>query len=242
MFFAHCTMRCLYCQNYLWSQQDQGRATSVDGLCNLLRDLRAQGAHNWNLVSPTPWWPFIEQALGRLKSEGIRLPVIYNSSGFESCSTLDRYADCFDVALVDLRYSRELTAMAASGCDGYVEAARETIKWFWRRLGRLRLDGEGTVKRGVICRILVLPGHAEEAVESLRWLRDNLGNGVAVSLMSQYTPLYQAVAPPWNRQVSESEYAAARDALEELGFAQGWVQEAAEETPERLLGNRMEAN
>lgn len=208
-------------------------------LADLLRALQQAGAHNWNLVSPTPWWPWIEASLKRLQQDGVRLPIVYNTSGFESVLTLERYAEWFDVALIDLRYARAETAMDGSDCADYVDQARRALTWFWQRLGPLRLSAEGIAQRGVICRILVLPGHEDEAMRNLRWLRDTVGTEIAVSLMSQYTPLYRATQAPWNRRIDPAGYERVLDVLEQMQFENGWTQPCGEAAPETLLGCRM---
>ena len=243
VFFSHCTLRCLYCQNYPWSQQAQGEDLETPQLTAIFRRLAEQGCHNWNLVSPTPWLPQIRAALAPLFQDGIRLPIVYNSSGFESPETLSSFRDLADIALVDLRYAAATTAAAASDCSRYVEAARETVAWFWQQLGPLSTDPAGVAVRGVICRVLVLPGHADEAVDSLSWLAQRLGTEISVSVMSQYTPVYRArQTAGWDRRVTREEYGRVAAAVEELGFDNGWVQEYEEDgSPADLLGCTMPA-
>jgi putative pyruvate formate lyase activating enzyme len=243
IFFSHCTLRCLYCQNYPWSQQAQGEDLEIPQLSALFRQIADAGCHNWNLVSPTPWLPRIREAIFPIIKDGIRLPMIYNSSGFESPDTLSSYRDLADIALVDLRYARDVTATEASDSRTYVPAARATLTWFWQNLGALQLDADGLAVRGMICRVLVLPGHADEAVANLHWLADHLGTDVAVSVMAQYTPVYGAKRKPgWDRRVTAEEYAQVTRAVEDLGFDQGWVQEwEADDTPDDLLGCNMPA-
>ena len=242
LFFSHCTLRCLYCQNHPWSQEGAGGDVTVDELTDCLRRLAAAGCHNWNLVSPTPWLPWIREAARPLFRTGIRLPFVYNTSGFESQETLAAFADLIDIALIDLRYARETTARGASACDAYVATARTALRWLWEQLGPLETDAAGVARRGVICRLLVLPGRADEAVANLEWLAAVTGAGIHISVMSQYTPVHQARRlPGWDRRVGADEYARVTDAVERLGFENGWVQEYATETPADLLGCEMPA-
>ena len=243
IFFSHCTMRCLYCQNYPWSSQAQGEDLEITNLTAIFRRLAELECHNWNLVSPTPWLPQIRAALSPLFRDGIRLPILYNSSGFESPETLAEFRDLADIALVDLRYARNDTAAGASDTPGYVEASRATLEWFWKNLGALQMDANGLAVRGVICRMLVLPGHADEAVANLHWLADRIGTEVHLSVMSQYTPVYGALQKAeWNRRVTAAEYGDVAAAVEELGFDHGWVQEFEEgASPADLLGCNMPA-
>jgi putative pyruvate formate lyase activating enzyme len=215
---------------------------SVEALRTLFAELADQGCHNWNLVSPTPWLPQIREAVAPLIARDRRLPFVYNTSGFETTETLAAYRDLVDVALTDLRYAHAATAMEASHAGEYVETARETLKWFWQELGPLRLDADGVARRGTICRLLVLPGHADEAVENLAWIARHIGTGVHISVMSQYTPVYRAAERTgWDRRVTEHAYRRVTDAVESLGFENGWIQphEAVDDTT--LLGCEMPA-
>ena len=192
---------------------------------------------NWNLVSPTPYLPFIREAVQPLIREGIRLPFVWNSSGYERVETLEEYWDLCDWALFDLRYSRNETALAASGAPGYVEAARAAVKWAWNR----------TIKQSnnrTIVRILVLPGHADEAIENLAWLATELSNKIPVSVMSQFTPAYRALeTPPFDRGVTEEEYETVAEAAADFGFENGWTQGFGAADPRlALLGENMSAD
>jgi len=243
IFFSHCTLSCIYCQNYPWSHQNKGDLFDVDGLADILKELAEAGCHNWNLVSPTPWLPMIQQAVQRVKRAGITLPLVYNTSGFEAKETLERYSDLLDIALVDLRYASAATAAEASGAPDYVKHARETLMHCWETLGPLRCDADGIAERGVICRLLILPGHADELCANLEWIERNLGNEVPISVMSQYTPVFRATeAAPWNRRVVAEEYDRVCSVVEQLGFETGWIQELQETPPEGLLGCTMQRN
>ena len=242
VFFSRCTLSCIYCQNWPWSQGGKGTKISVDKLTAILKELADAGCHNWNMVSPTPWLPFIRESIDALKLLGISRPMVYNTSGFETCRTLDAFAPLMDIALCDLRYALPSTAKEASAASDYVENARAAVRWFWDNLGPLQLDDDGIAKRGLICRVLALPGHADEAVDNLRWLAETVGTRVSVSVMSQYTPVYKALEQaPWNRKVYEEEYELLRIAVDEFGFDNGWVQDFEGDAPAGLLGQTMSA-
>lgn len=242
VFLSHCTLACLYCQNYPWSQLREGTDHTAESLADILLDLAAQGCHNWNLVTPTPWLPQLREAAALAKDRGVRLPFVYNTSGFERIEVATEYRELMDVVLTDLRYANPRTASEASSAPDYVDAARGFAAWAWNQAGPLEVDDEGIARRGVICRLLVLPGHADEAVDNLEWLAANLGTEVHVSLMAQYTPVHRAASlPVWNRKVSREEYARVTDRLESLGFENGWVQELEETDPGTLLGCSMPA-
>ncbi len=238
VFCSHCTLRCLYCQNHPWSQSNRGEDIAVPRLTTIFKTLADQKCHNWNLVSPTPWLPQIREALAPL--EDVRLPIVYNTSGYESRATLDEYADLIDVALCDLRYADNATARAASQAGDYVEASRAALTWFWQHLGPLQEDEEGIAKRGTIVRLLILPGCAGETEANLRWLAENIGTEIHVSLMAQYTPTHRALAlPAWNRAITEDEYTRVVNTLEDLGFENGWIQDYTPAPDSVLLGADM---
>lgn len=237
MFFSRCTLRCVYCQNYPWSQEGSGDIYSVEELAGIFRQLRQSGCHNWNLVSPTPWLPMIVPALELAGHDGPCLPVVYNTSGFEREETLQALAGKVDVYLTDLRYARPESALAGSGAPEYIDVARGALKEMWRQAGRIRYDERGLAVAGVICRLLILPGHAEEVCENLEWLADQVGVGVALSVMAQYTPAYRAVqSAPWNRRITREEYRLVCRKVEALGFSAGWIQDYDTLTNERLVG------
>jgi putative pyruvate formate lyase activating enzyme len=240
VFFSRCTMKCLYCQNSPWSWRGEGEDVSVARLADIMRSLAVEDrVENWNLVSPTPYLPFIREAARILAHEGVRLPFVWNSSGYERVETLEEYSDFCDWALFDLRYSRDETAVAASAAPGYVETARAAVKWAWEKeVGRAK-KGEG----GLIVRILVLPGHADEAIENLAWLATELSNEVRVSVMSQYTPAYRArETPPFDRGVTEDEYETVAEAAADFGFCNGWTQGFGAADPKlAFLGENMSA-
>ena len=233
VFFSRCTMKCLYCQNSPWSWQGRGEDKSISELAGIFRNLALKdGCENWNLVSPTPYLPFVREALYQLRQEGVRLPVVWNSSGYECVETLQEYSELLDWALFDLRYASDKTAQMASGVVGYVEHARAALKY--------AVEARCGLER-TICRILVLPGHHEEAIESLAWIAAELGSEVMVSVMAQYTPAYKALdIPPFNRPVTPEEYAEVAEAAADFGFERGWVQDLAAADPKlALFGENM---
>ena len=238
VFFSRCTMKCLYCQNSPWGWKGEGVDKTIPELTQIFRDLALKDkVENWNLVSPTPYLPYVREAVRPLFKEGIRLPFVWNSSGYERVETLEEYADLCDWALFDLRYASDATAVAASQAPGYVAASRAAIKWAYNR-------SLITHRSSLIVRLLVLPGHAEEAIENLAWLATEVSNEVAISVMAQYTPAYKALeTPPFDRSVTEEEYESVTEAAADFGFANGWIQGYAASDPKlALLGENMSAD
>lgn len=235
VFFSRCTMKCLYCQNSPWSWRGEGVDKTIPELTEIFRELAIKDrVENWNLVSPTPYLPFIREAVIPLRQEGLTLPFVWNSSGYERIETLDEYAEFADFALFDLRYSSPETALKISAAPDYVEVARAAVKWAYGRAGKTKL----------IVRILVLPGHADEAIENLAWLATELSPEISVSVMSQYTPAYRALTlPPFNRGVTPEEYESVTEAAADFGFENGWIQGFGAADPKlALLGENMSAD
>ncbi|MEI7879272.1 MAG: radical SAM protein [bacterium] len=240
VFFSRCTLSCLYCQNYPWSQEGQGRAVTVDEMAEMLRSLCRDGCHNWNLVSPTPWLPWIHEAWSRVVADGLSRPIVYNTSGFERVEQLRALAGWVNVYLTDLRYAQDTSAKAGSDCAGYVEAARAALLEMWSQTGPLKMDEEGVAEQGTICRLLVLPGRAAEAVANLEWLAAAVGTEIPVSVMAQYTPAYKALnEAPWDRRPTQDEYGDVVEAMERLGFSEGWIQEYETPSQDSLVGFKM---
>ncbi|MBQ7721343.1 MAG: radical SAM protein [Kiritimatiellae bacterium] len=238
IFFSHCPLHCLYCQNYTWSQEGRGEEMGPERIAAIMESLRDKGCHNWNLVTATQWLPHVREAAGLVRGE--RLPFVYNTSGYERLEMLDEYSDLIDVALTDLRYSTPSLAQRTSGAADYVDAARKALLWFCLRLGPLDCDDDGIARRGVICRLLVLPGHPEEAIENLRWIAVNIGTELDISVMSQYAPVYKAMeCGEFARRVTREEYNAVTDEAERLGFENGWIQPYEDDAPDSLLGADM---
>lgn len=241
VFFSRCTLACCYCQNYPWSQEGAGREVSGGQLEDIFCNLRRQKCQNWNLVSPTPWLPLILPALRRAKTAGA-LPVVYNTSGYERVETLRAMEGIADIYLADLRYADARSAVAYSGAGDYPETARAALLEMWRQVGELKLNESGAAVAGVICRILVLPGLAEEACENLRWLAECIGPRLSLSIMSQYTPAYRALAmKPMDRKVSAAEYGQVCRTAENLGFNRGWMQELKNRLDNEWAGYNMPA-
>lgn len=239
VFFSRCTMKCLYCQNSPWSWKGEGADKTIPELAEIFRELAVTDkVENWNLVSPTPYLPFIREAAHLLKKDSVSLPFVWNSSGYERVETLEEYSELCDCALFDLRYSDNRTAVAASSSPSYVEVSRAAVKWAYNRA-----PSRSNRLPPLIVRILVLPGHADEAIENLAWLAAELSNEIPVSIMSQFTPAYKALeTPPFNRGVTEGEYESVTEAAADFGFENGWIQGFGAADPKlALLGENMTA-
>ena len=220
IFFGGCTLGCVYCQNRAISGAPVGKAMDSRGLRALMEDLVAQGAENIDLVTPTHYLPTILPAL----EPKLPVPVVYNCGGYESPETIRALAGKVDIYLPDLKYAEESLAAALSGAGDYFEVATAAIREMVAQVGPPEWDGE-KLKRGVIVRHLILPGHVENSLKVLDWLGETFAPGeILVSLMRQYTPM-PGLAAPLDRTVTEDEYQAVLSWMM-LNDLEGFTQEA----------------
>ena len=221
IFFAGCALRCRFCQNYGISHGGFGRRVSVEGLKHIYADLIAQGVHNINLVNPTH---FVEPILASL-SDGLPVPVVWNTGGYERVETIRRLEGRVCVFLPDLKYRFEDAAGRYSGARDYFTHASAAIREMLRQTGPVTLDRDGMIQSGVIVRHLILPGRVEESKAILRWIAGELP-GAWVSLMAQYVPMGDvAGVDALERRLTQEEYDEVVDCLFALGLEDGFVQE-----------------
>lgn len=231
IFFSHCTARCLFCQNYPISQLGVGQSVSVARLAEMMCALQARGAHNINVVTSTHYVPQLLAALPLAIEAGLRLPLLYNCSGYENLDTLRLLDGVIDIYLPDSKYDSEAVARTLSDFRDYVAINRATLREMFRQVGpELVLDDQGMAQRGMIIRHLVLPGGLAGTAAVMAWIADELSPAVHISLMNQYFPAHQAVGhPTLGRTITDEEYDAALEALEAAGLENGWLQEPREE-------------
>ncbi|HBV95916.1 MAG TPA: radical SAM protein [Desulfotomaculum sp.] len=226
VFFSHCNLRCVFCQNHQISQGGFGRTVDVDHLAQIFIDLQDLGAHNINLVSPTPYVPAVIQAIRSARGQGLSVPVVYNTHGYETVEVLRLLEGLVDIYLPDLKYGSQEPARLYSAAPDYFTAAAAAVKEMYRQVGAPVLDENGLARRGMIIRHLVLPGHVPDSLRVLRWIAANLPKDVYISLMAQYFPTHLAVGiPPLNRRLTAVEYQQVMDGLWELGLEKGFIQE-----------------
>lgn len=230
IFFGNCNMKCVYCQNYQISQ-NWGRLKSKEvdfrTLAEKMLYLQDElGCHNINFVSPSHFVPQLVRAVFEAVPLGLRVPLVYNSSGYDSVASLKELEDIISIYLPDLRYASDEWARKFSQAPDYVRRAREAIKEMYRQVGDLVLDDQGIAQRGLIVRHLILPNGLAGTRESLTWLVQEVSATVTVSIMSQYMPRHRALRIPLlARQISQEEYETVLQIVEELGIEHGWVQE-----------------
>ena len=230
IFFGNCNMRCVYCQNYQISQ-DWARQQSKETDCHTLaeRMLYLQnelGCHNVNFVSPSHFVPQLVQAVLEAVPMGLRLPLVYNTSSYDSIESLRELDGIISIYLADLRYASDKWARKFSQALGYVAHARAAIKEMYWQVGDLVLDEAGLAQRGLIVRHLILPNGLAGSHDSLTWLVSEVSPTVTVSIMSQYFPAHLASRiPALSRTISASEYSEVFNLVNRLGLENGWLQE-----------------
>ena len=231
IFFANCNLRCVFCQNHQISQNPAAYASHVISTRDLAEDMvRLQdelGCHNVNLVSPTHFVPAIMEALCIAIPLGLRIPLVYNTGGYDSVDVLRMLDGVVDVYLPDLKYASNAVGGRLSQVNDYVEKSRAALVEMHRQVGSaLTWGNDGTVSRGMIVRHLVLPGGLAGSEESLRWLAEELSPDIALSLMAQYYPAHRATTMAvLSRPLGASEYDDVVRSVQEMGFSNVWTQE-----------------
>ncbi len=205
IFFSGCNMKCVFCQNKDISSKITGKPVDPDELCNLMLRLQVRGAHNINLVTPTPHIELLVQAIPLARAAGLTVPIVYNTNAYEKVESLKRLDGMIDIYLPDMKYGGITAARKYSGTPNYFKVASKALLEMHRQCGKLVLDERGMAKRGVIVRHLVLPGSLDEARTVLDFIYENLPIDTQISLMSQYTPP-PGMEPPLNRKLAKKEY------------------------------------
>ncbi len=226
IFFTNCNLRCVYCQNYPISQLGNGAERTPGELACQMIWLQEQGCHNLNLVTPTHFMPQILKALGMARERGFNLPIVYNTSGYESLEALRLLDGIVAIYLPDMRYSDDAAARKYSVAPYYTEINRAAIKEMYRQVGNLTLDEDGVATRGLIIRHLILPGSLSGTDGVMKFLSEEISKDVYISLMSQYFPAFKAHEfRELSSRIAEDEYEDAYRTMQKYGLENGWVQE-----------------
>ena len=226
VFFSGCGLRCCFCQNRDIAIGKSGLEITEDRLAEIFLELQEQGAANINLVTGEHFVPGILEGLTLAKEQGLTLPVVYNSSGYEKPETIRLLKDSVDIWLPDFKYWDDELGLRFSGVADYRERAMKAIDEMVRQTGACVFDEEGYLRKGVVVRHLLLPGHVKNSREVLRYLHDTYGKQIYISIMSQYTPLSKDLPfEELNRKVTRREYDRLLDYALELGIENGFFQE-----------------
>lgn len=233
VFFSNCTMNCIFCQNYEISQLGKGKEISIEELSNIFIMQQEKGVHNINLVTPTSYVYQIIEAIKIAKAKGLNIPIVYNTNGYENIETIKALNGYVDVYLPDLKYAEEKLATEYSGAKNYFEVATKAIKEMIKQVGKIKLNEDGIIQKGVIIRHLVLPNHIENSKKVLLWIKQNLPNDIYVSIMAQYFPTYKAKEnQELNRKLTKKEWEQIEKYVEEIDIENGFIQELGDHEEE----------
>lgn len=226
VFFSGCNLRCVYCQNYEISRGLVAKEITVDDLVRIFYELKAKGANNINLVTPTHYSAEIADAILTAREGGFDLPFVYNCSGYESVETLRMLDGLIDIYLDDFKYMEEEPAGKYSSAPDYPSVAKEALREMHRQCPEPVFNADGMMQRGVIVRHLLLPGFLGNAKAVVEYVYGEYGDSVILSLMNQYTPLDNVKdIPELNRKVTEEEYDELIDFACDLGVENAFIQE-----------------
>lgn len=226
VFFSACPLKCCYCQNWRISAESWGKAIDTHRLTQIFLELQEQGAHNLNLVTATQWLPWLLEALDAAQAKGLRLPIVYNTGGYETLETIKALAPYVDVWLADVKYVSSQLSAEYSAAPNYFQVCSAAVQQMLEQTGTPVLDADGIMHKGVILRHLALPGSLEDSRAVLRWMSQLPKGSFIPSLMSQYTPFYKAAEhKALRRRISTWEYRQVLDTALDLGLTQGYMQE-----------------
>jgi len=236
IFFSQCNMACTYCQNNQFSQKDVGDEKNVESLAEIMLSLQKKGCHNINLVSPTHYIYAIVLALKNAYDNGLRLPIVYNTGGYDSLEVIKLLDGIMDIYLPDMRYSCDEMAKKYSGVINYVSNNRKIVKEMFRQVGTLKIDA-GVAFKGLIVRLLILPGKISGTIETMEYLSRNINREMFISIMSQYYPAYKALQDDvLKNRITHAEYRVVTEAMGRLGMTNGWVQPFFENVDNNFAG------
>lgn len=220
IFFSHCNLRCVFCQNWTISHNGRGSEKNINGLAGIMLRLQEKGCHNINLVTSTHFSPHILKALDVAAAKGLRLPVVYNTSGWERLEILTLLDEVVDIYLPDFKYwDSAMSAKFSAGAESYPEITREAILEMNRQVGGAKFAKQGIMQRGLIIRHLVMPNNTSGSEKIMQWIAENLPKDTYVNIMPQYSPAYKAYDyPEISRRITSKEYQKVVQRAKDLGL------------------------
>ena len=233
IFFSNCNLSCIYCQNYKISQLGKGYELSVEELANIMLEQQEKGVNNINLVTPTMYAYQIIEAIKIARKNGLNIPIVYNTNGYENVKTIQDLNGYIDIYLPDLKYYSNELSKKYSKVDNYFKYTTEAIKEMYRQVGCPVFDENGIIQKGLIIRHLVLPNHLQNSKHVLKWIKENMPEDTYVSVMAQYFPTYKAKEDDLiNRKLTKKEYKEIEEFLYTLDLRNGYMQELGEHEEE----------
>ena len=233
IFFSNCNLSCKFCQNYEISQLGKGHEITIEELASIMIKQQEAGVHNINLVTPTMYVYQIIEAIKIARKNGLNIPIIYNSNGYENVETIKALKGYIDVYLPDLKYYSNEIAVKYSKAPNYFEIASKAILEMINQVGEPIFDEDGMIKKGVMIRHLVLPNHIQNSKNVLKWIKENIPEKIYIDVMAQYFPTYKAKEDELiNRKLTKREYKEIENYFYLLDFKNGYMQELGEHEEE----------
>jgi putative pyruvate formate lyase activating enzyme len=225
VFFSHCNLKCVFCQNHDISQEDKGITVTIERLSNIFLELQNKGANNINLVTPTHYVPQIKEAIEMAKAKGLNLPILYNSNGYDSLETIKSLDGYIDVYLPDFKYFNDKYSIKYSKADGYLENIIPVLEEMTRQTGEATFDEQGRIQKGVIIRHLMLPGLLFDSKRVIDRIYSTFMDKIYISIMNQYIPMYKACDyPEINKPLNPMHYDSLINYATDIGVTNGFIQ------------------
>ena len=225
IFFSGCNLNCKFCQNYKISQEHKGEEITIPELAEKMIELQNQGANNINFVTGFAYVPQIIEAIKLAKKSGLDIPIVYNTSGYESLNTIKMLEGYVDIYLPDFKYYYNELGEKLSNVKDYFDIAKVAIKEMCRQIEKIEYDEYGMMKKGIIIRHLVLPNHIQNSKQVLKWIKSNIHSDVIISIMAQYFPTYKAEqTEDINRKLSVEEFEDIENFVYDLNLKNGYIQ------------------
>jgi putative pyruvate formate lyase activating enzyme len=227
VFFSHCNLGCIFCQNHEISQEHNGKEITIERLSEIFLELQDKKANNINLVTPTHYVPQIIEALNLAKSKGLSIPILYNTNGYDSLDTIKVLDGLIDVYLPDYKYFSDKYAVNYSKAKDYTKNINAVIGEMLKQVGAPQFDERGIIKKGVIVRHLMLPGLLFDSKKVIDDIFNSFSNDVYISIMNQYTPMHRANEyPEINRALNPNHYDSLIDYALSIGVTNGFIQDS----------------
>ncbi|MBO5179847.1 MAG: radical SAM protein [Clostridia bacterium] len=227
VFFSGCNLNCIFCQNHEISHSGFGKEVSIERLADIFLELQDKNVNNINLVSPTPYVPQIIKALDIAKTNGLKIPVVYNTNSYENVETIKKLNGYVDIYLPDLKYFDDNIALEYSKIPNYFDTASKAILEMISQVPNNIFNDNGIMQKGIIVRHLILPGNVTQTKKILNWIKNNLPEDIFISIMAQYFPTYKAKEHNLlNRKISKREYEMVLNMLDD--FENGYIQELSD--------------
>lgn len=224
IFFSHCNLKCIFCQNKRISTLGYGKEITGERFSEICLELQKMGAHNINLVTPTHYVPQIVTELKKIKNKDLKIPVVYNTSSYENVETINLLDNIVDIYLADLKYYDNNLGEKYSHCSNYFEVATNAIDEMYRQVGKCVIKND-LMTRGLIVRVLILPGHADDAIKIIEYLYNKYGDNIWISIMNQFTPCNLIFEyDNLNREITDDEYNMVVHYACDLGVVNAFIQ------------------